>query len=249
MKSDAILFSPAIQSQTKIAKCDQLFKFPKTHSLPIHCGSPRAHTLSNHSPPPHFAGRSLTLRVVFYLPERCRDCETARRQDSRTPKNASPPSHFAGRLPRFAGRFLPTRALWGGDRGTTRPRDDGTTRQPHPKHSPPPHYAGLLVRSPPKKTPHSPHFASRLRVLRVGFYLPIRFRGLRDDGTTRRRDNGTTGQRDTCPPKRTLPLSRCGSHHVPPQKRLATLPHCGSSSRLAGTKNSTFASKSSFRHA
>ena len=120
MKSDAILFSPAIQSQTKIAKCDQLFKFPKTHSLPIHCGSPRAHTLSNHSPPPHFAGRSLTLRVVFYLPERCRDCETTGRRDSRTPiAHNTSPLPLCGSFSRLAGRFLPTRAL-------SRLRDDET---------------------------------------------------------------------------------------------------------------------------
>ena len=144
------------------------------------------------------------------------------RQDSRTP-NASPPPYVAGLLvrtapslcgsssahqtpkaphhTRFAGRFLPTRVL-------SRLRDDGTTRQPPPKHlAAPTHFAGRLSRTHLKNTSqHHPHVAGRSHTLRVGFYLPERFREL---GTTRRRDSRT--------PKHSL--SHCGSlpHAAPPQ--------------------------------
>ena len=59
------------------------------------------------------------------------------------------------------------------------------------------------------------------------FTYPHAFGGC---GMTRQRDNETTGQ-------------------LSPEAHPATVPPCGSSSRFTGTKNSTFASKSSFRHA
>ena len=110
----------------------------------------------------------------------------------------TPPSLFAGLFARTKPPKAPRRPL------TLRvsPHIAGRLRAlPPPKNSSAlPHFAGPLVR-PPKAPRHSLHFAGRLHVLRVGFYLPTRFRGLRDHETTR--------PRDTCTPKRAP--SRCGS--------------------------------------
>ena len=88
-------------------------------------------------------------------------------------------------------------------------------------------------------------------ILRVGFYLPTRLRRLRDDEMTRLRDHGTTRPRDYRTPRQPRSAHFAGHlpHTAPPKKRLTPPLTLRVVSRLAGTKNSTFANKSSFRHA
>ena len=54
----------------------------------------------SNSPPPHLAGRSLTLRVGFYLPERLRGCGTTGPKDHETTRQphskATPPLPSCG---------------------------------------------------------------------------------------------------------------------------------------------------------
>ena len=65
-------------------------------------------------------------------------------------------------------------------------------------------------------------------ILRGGFYLPTRFRGLRDCGTAGRRDHGTTRQ----PRPEALPLTLRVSSCTPPKKRFTPPSLCGSSPTL-----------------
>ena len=155
------------------------------------------HTHPQNTSPPHVAGRSLTLRVGFYLPERFRELGTTRRQDSRTP-NASPPHTL-----RVSSRSFPSKSA-----------------SPPPTLRVSPHFAGHLPRTAPQKLLHpptlrvssrahplkpltTPHFAGRSLALRVFFraLLPKNSSALPLCGSSSA----------TAPPQNTLAPIHCGS--------------------------------------
>ena len=201
----------------------------------------------SNSPPPHLAGRSLTLRVGFYLPERCRDCEMTGPRDSCTPKHSP--------------------SLCGSPRAHQTPKK--APRRPS-------HLVGLIT--PPLKKRLAPSRCGSFSPL-AGRFLPTRApSGLRDYGTERPRDDETAAlQGNPAPPilrvfsrvptpktprpfhfaglparanpQNATPLTLRVIFRTLPQKNTLAPPILRVVSHVAGTKNSTLASKSSFRRA
>ena len=202
--------------------------------------------------PPHIAGRSPTLRVGFYLPERFRELGTTGRQDSRTP-NASPPPHVAGRLPRFAGR-LPRTPLLKTPRLAAHTHTLRVSSRSFPSKSISPPTLRVIFRIAGRFLPT--HTLSGLRDyettvndwardwLRMAgnAWERLRMTGRRANKTTGPKDDETTGLRDyktAAPQTPRRPHTLRVSSHSFPSKSASPPPHCGSSSAHS-SKNALF---------